>query len=99
VDLLPDVDEDALLDDVVMLPWAAMEKELVVERTSVMLLIATASTVYPSPGATIGNSRVILRAEVATLLPIAKESWKAVFKSSRTKKAGSPASVVHLKVP
>jgi hypothetical protein len=38
VDLLPDVDEDALLDDVVMLPWAAMEKELVVERTSVMLL-------------------------------------------------------------
>jgi hypothetical protein len=90
------VELDELLVDVVTLPCAAMEKELLVEYTMPILPIMTASKVYPSPGGTIGSSRVRDWSAATTLLPIANESWKLVFNSSRVKVVGSPAWVVQV---
>jgi len=85
------VELDELLDDVVLeLDCAAIEKELLVEYTWPILPIMTASKVYPSPGGTMGNWRLRDPSEVTTLLPIANESWNAVFNSSRVKVVGSP---------
>jgi len=94
LDLLVELDE--LLDDVVTLPCAAMEKELLVEYTMPILPIMTASKVYPSPGGTTGNSRERDWSEATTLLPIANESWNDGFNSSRVKVVGSPVWVVQV---
>jgi len=93
LDLPVELDElDELLDDVVVeLDWAPTEKEPLVEYTMPILPIMTASKVYPSPGGTMGNWRVSDWSEDTTLLPIANESWKDGFNSSRVKVVGSPA--------
>jgi len=80
----------------VVLTSAPMEKEPVVDKTSPILPIATASRVYPPPAGMMGNSMVADPAEGTRLLPIANESWKAVLKSSSVKLDGSVGSAVQV---
>jgi len=58
---------------------------------------ATACSVYPPPGGTLGSSRVRVIAEVATLLAIPSALWKEAWSSSMVKEGGSVALAVHVR--
>jgi hypothetical protein len=90
-----DEDEDAVVVEArVVDPVATspMEKLPLVAKIWSMLLMATASRVYPSPAGTIGRPRVILPDSGCTLLAMAKELWNTVLTSSKLQVSGSPAS-------
>jgi len=88
-----DVDVDEDVDVVETELTGPMEKEPLVAKTLVMLPMSTASSVYPDPAGTMGNSSVIVPVEGSTLLAMAKSLRKSTLTSSSDQVDGSPAAL------